>query len=286
MDKMITLEEFKGLICNTWSKHKDFGNFFNERSDKNAQPETFLESTGFNCCRDLTQQIARDLEKVEFDTENTEWKKDEGFGEFKFLTGFNVAPNGMPYLGVCSGGDWEMPLFYIIYFDGKKLRAYIPKRGNTYNTDTKMAYGNDEEADNKNANKRFGDDDYRDAKPNTESILSEIDNVVWEFGVPLVGFKDIDWDVVEKIANEQFKDDKPIGVVQEIKMYEKIIYDVISVEDELREVHNLTLDLMYGVMTLKRELNSNSLERAKLLRDEVLENLHTRLDKVVAGLEK
>ena len=68
--EMITLDDFKGLICCIWSKHSDFGNFFNERPDKNALPETFLDATGFDCCRDLTQQIYHDLSKVDFSMEN------------------------------------------------------------------------------------------------------------------------------------------------------------------------------------------------------------------------
>ena len=38
-------------------------------------------------------------------------------------------------------------MFFIIYWDGKKLRAYVPTDGNPWNTDTKEAYGNDEEKD-------------------------------------------------------------------------------------------------------------------------------------------
>ncbi|MDB5036981.1 MAG: hypothetical protein JWQ35_509 [Bacteriovoracaceae bacterium] len=56
-----------------------------------------------------------------------------------------------------AGGDWENPVFFIIYWDGKALRGYIPTKGNLWNTDTKQAYGNDEESDAKNLLERFPD---------------------------------------------------------------------------------------------------------------------------------
>lgn len=49
-----------------------------------------------------------------------------------------------------------MPIFFCIYWSGKELRAYIPKEGNLWNTDTKSAYGDNPESDLKNLRKRFG----------------------------------------------------------------------------------------------------------------------------------
>jgi hypothetical protein len=98
--------------------------------------EAKMDEIGIRECRDLPQ-IKKDLAKVEFDFEN--WDCDNGC---KYINGFHVAPNGLPYWGDCAGGDWEIPIFYIIYWDGKKLRAYIPTEGNPWNTDTKSAYGN------------------------------------------------------------------------------------------------------------------------------------------------
>lgn len=104
--------------------------------------------------RRLTSTVEKDLGKIRFDTENmdTNGSRDKDF------LGFHTLPNGMPFLGVYAGGDWENPVFFIIYWDGSKLRGYIPEDGNLYNTDTKQAYGNDEEADLKNARKRWPDD--------------------------------------------------------------------------------------------------------------------------------
>jgi hypothetical protein len=105
--------------------------------------------------RHLTPIISKDLDKVKFDTENMESESDYGYGHAEDLVGYHVLENGMPILGVTAGGDWEWPIFFCIYFDGKKLRGYIPEKGNTWNTDTKKAYGNDDGADLKNAKKRW-----------------------------------------------------------------------------------------------------------------------------------
>lgn len=47
------------------------------------------------------------------------------------------------------GGDWEFPITFAVYWDGKCLRGYIPRNGNIWNEYTKCAIGNDEEADEK-----------------------------------------------------------------------------------------------------------------------------------------
>ena len=93
----------------------------------------------------LTPAVEKDLKKVDFCDENTECKKGEGYSDGR--AGFATLSNGLTILGVTAGGDWESPLFYCIYYDGRGLRAYIPTEGNPWNTKTKKAYGNDEGAD-------------------------------------------------------------------------------------------------------------------------------------------
>jgi hypothetical protein len=63
----------------------------------------------------------------------------------------------VPFRGIWAGGDWECPVAFIIYWDGSKLRAYVPTDGNSWNTDTKRAYGNEEKdgEDLKNMKKRW-----------------------------------------------------------------------------------------------------------------------------------
>lgn len=100
----------------------------------------------------LIKCVTKDL-KVEFSCENV---SDEEYpiGPEK-LIGYKVCSNGFAYYGISAGGDWEHPVFFCVYWDGKKLRAYIPTDGNPWNTDTKQAYGNDEVADLRNARRRW-----------------------------------------------------------------------------------------------------------------------------------
>jgi len=102
------------------------------------------------------EKIVSDL-KVRFDTENFECAEGEGYNGTETLTGFRITTTGLRFLGCSAGGDWEVPVFFIIYWDGSRLRAYVPTAGNTWNTDTKMAYGNDARADFENAKKRYPD---------------------------------------------------------------------------------------------------------------------------------
>lgn len=97
----------------------------------------------------LTPKITKDLQKVTFDTENEDPCDETGHAD-----GYLVLDNGLAVLGMTAGGDWEWPLYYIIYFDGKHLRGYVPKDGNPWNTTTKTAYGNGDDA--------WGDDENTD----------------------------------------------------------------------------------------------------------------------------
>lgn len=86
--------------------------------------------------RDLKDRVAKDM-KVGFDMENPDCP-----GE---LTGFQTLENGLTFLGHVSGGDWEFPVFWIVYHDGAKVRGYIPTEGNPWCRKTKQAFGNNQE---------------------------------------------------------------------------------------------------------------------------------------------
>ena len=115
----------------------------------------------------VTAKVRKDLQKVNFDTENTtspdfdipDWiyAVDETYriGPAENLIGYHTLDNDFTFLGAASGGDWQIPVFFIIYFDGKVLRGYVPEFGNPWNTDTNTAYGDDEVKDLKNIKKRF-----------------------------------------------------------------------------------------------------------------------------------
>lgn len=90
--------------------------------------------------RELTPQIEKDLAKVVFDCENIDTKP--WTRTINPLMGYNTLDNGLSFLGITAGGDWEAPIFFIIYFDGNKLRGYIPEKGNTWDVENRIAYGN------------------------------------------------------------------------------------------------------------------------------------------------
>ena len=61
------------------------------------------------------------------------------------LMGFHTLPNGLTFYGFYMGGDWEHPIFMILYHDGKNIRLYTPTCGNTINLDCKCALGSESE---------------------------------------------------------------------------------------------------------------------------------------------
>ena len=166
------------IILNAFSTY-DKEKYDGWKGKKSNYINAILESGYSIPWRNLTSKITSDLKKCEFDTENVDCKK--GYGVEK-IAGFRTLSNGLTYLGISAGGDWEFPVFHILYFDGKQLRAYIPKDGNPWNTDTKTAYGNDEESDNKNAKKRFDVENYNDACPNSNQIIQDIEERILQKG--------------------------------------------------------------------------------------------------------
>jgi hypothetical protein len=134
--------------------------FIREEMDELGPEDCPLESAmyGFGS---LTDRVERDLSKVEFDLENVSMGTggDSDYG-FPGLIGFNTLESGLTFLGCGAGGDWETPLFFLIYWDGRQLRGYVPKDGNPWNTDKMSAYGNNcdrDPSDVKNARERFGE---------------------------------------------------------------------------------------------------------------------------------
>ena len=111
----------------------------------------------------LNATVEKDLSKVHFDTENLYYTESDSDD-----CGIRTLPNGMVCLFAYAGGDWEIPVFFIIYWDGKKMRGYIPTDGNTFNRSTKYAYGNDGE--------RKGLTDAEDALKNLGVPIVEVDD--------------------------------------------------------------------------------------------------------------
>ena len=167
-----------GKIQEAWKKHSQY--------DDNEAIERY-------CLKDLTPQIAKDL-KVEFDFENCNQDKHKDYKSGKAISvkiekdnkflGGQTLDNGFTFWGFSAGGDWEWPVFFLFYFYGKKLRAYIPTEGNRYNTDTMKAYGNDSDADSYNMYKLYY---------NPQNGFSDDPDDLWD--------EPPDWDVDEMIQD-------------------------------------------------------------------------------------
>lgn len=106
------------------------------------------------CPCTLPSIVMKDLSKVNFDMENTEFvgafdmPGTEDLESFEMLGSFPVA-------WVAAGGDWEAPLVFVLYIGDKgELRGYVPKNGNAYNHKQKCAYGSEENEE------EFNEDDY------------------------------------------------------------------------------------------------------------------------------
>ena len=103
---------------------------------------------------EMGETIDKDLSKINFSMENwvmgnadpsyEDYPRDNS-GYCNYPCGYEVLPNGMPVLFFNAGGDWECPICFCIYWDGKKLRAYIPDEGNLYHRKEKCAFGSEDE---------------------------------------------------------------------------------------------------------------------------------------------
>jgi hypothetical protein len=93
---------------------------------------------------EIPDKVYQDLAKVEFDFENRSCS--DNFGKYtKSLIGIHQTKSGITFLGCNAGGDWEQPVFFLIYWDGKEFRGYVPKEGNVYDKKKKIAFGNEDE---------------------------------------------------------------------------------------------------------------------------------------------
>jgi hypothetical protein len=121
---------------------------------KDKCEEIFDISNGEFDPYEFPETINKDLSKLDFSFEN--WcignaspnysKYPNSYTGFcEYPVGYEVLSNNLPVLFVNAGGDWENPICFCIYWDGKQMRAYIPKDGNVYNVKAKSAYGNDDD---------------------------------------------------------------------------------------------------------------------------------------------
>lgn len=94
------------------------------------------------------------------------------------ILGYHELPNGFSFYGLFAGGDWEIPVFFILFDHNGETKAYVPKQGNVFNTTTMSAYGNDSDSDDANIKACHGEDgaDNFNQIYDTEAILKEVEN--------------------------------------------------------------------------------------------------------------
>lgn len=97
-------------------------------------------------------KVCKDLAKINVDFENVEsFDSEDAYTHLpglEYMDGYEMIGEGdsaFPVLWCAGGGDWELPLVFVIYIGQKgELRGYIPEDGNAYNHEEKAAYGNNE----------------------------------------------------------------------------------------------------------------------------------------------
>lgn len=133
--------------------------------DENGEPTTEEEAINYlfyvlpsllNEADDF-KKVTADIFKIDFSTENV---------INKHFTGLTTLNNELATLICCAGGDWQIPVVFIIYWDGNGFRGYTPTKGNLFNVKTKTAYGNNEDPDD------IGDYDWDEIYRDIENRIS------------------------------------------------------------------------------------------------------------------
>lgn len=109
------------------------------------EPEELEEKACSLMGEDGPRVFWKELAKVSFDFENAYTDSLDRVGPEPLMGLRRLGDEGLTIWGMCAGGDWEAPVYFCLYWDGKKVRAYVPTEGNPYNRKTKKAWGNGEE---------------------------------------------------------------------------------------------------------------------------------------------
>lgn len=133
----ISEAELEEMMLKTAQRHND------ELSDAELPLE---EMDLYYVVQALHHWVINKDNKFNVDGENVivpddEYDDDEFEDIGESLLGFHTLQNGLTFFGYMAGGDWESPVFMIIYYDGKKLRGYTPSYGNAVHLDCKCAFG-------------------------------------------------------------------------------------------------------------------------------------------------
>lgn len=134
---VMSLDDFKSLLIDFGKEHGDEDYLGDNEDDPTEIIRWALIEEKFS-------DAIIDMSKISFDFENLDVKK------------FTTLSNGVPIAYMIAGGDWEHPIYFALYYDGKKFRAYVPTKTNYYNHGTKTAYGNDDDLDFDDSKKHYG----------------------------------------------------------------------------------------------------------------------------------
>ena len=139
--------------------------------------------------------IKKDFKGIHFDWENYD------------IVGDVRTTKGIPYQLFNAHGDWEIPVYFMIYYDGKKIRVYVPTVGNTWRQDLKQALGNVYKAQRGIKT----DDEYVYDELLKDKLIDKQDNVPGRIAEDIVAKKDLmikDFsnrlEVKKKSTNEKF----------------------------------------------------------------------------------
>ena len=164
----ITEEEFDEIISKLKNKAEKLGYCVDYTYDGKY---AWIASGAFY---EVFSKVRMDVSKIDFDFEN-----------FEIDDEICVTSQGVPYLRCLAGGDWEIPIRFFIYYDGKTMRGYVPTKGNPFNRKVKSAIGNTDEG--KNNDKAFI---LKELFPNVQEYEYEYDD---EFEEDLFD----NWDLIE-----------------------------------------------------------------------------------------
>ena len=132
----ISEQDLVDKILEAYNNHEEAKEYHDDPVTNHMDMDCYLKY--------LTPTVIKDLSKIEFDAEN----RCTGMCHFTAKTPdimeAHTTSTGVTYYGCIFGGDWENPIYFIIYWDGKELRGYIPTDGQCYDEECKAAYGSGE----------------------------------------------------------------------------------------------------------------------------------------------
>ena len=128
------------------------------------------------------EAISKDASLPDFDLENfgcTPNDEDDYLNAGELL-GLRKSATGVSYIGINAGGDWEIPLYFIMYKEDGELKAYVPSNGNTYNKRFHTAYGSEMETEEfyklpEEEQQVIEDADHNDLAIDKEDLLADIE---------------------------------------------------------------------------------------------------------------